>query len=131
MHIMKITNLLFILLFLIAAFLQLNDPDPALWASLYLSGAFLCAFALFGEVQKSLLWVALVIYLGYAFYLFITPNGVWSWYNDYAAENIAQSMKAEKPWIETTREFFGLLILAAAVAVNILFHRKVRSQSAT
>ena len=128
---MKIVNLLFILLFLIAAYLQLNDPDPALWVSLYLSGAVLCAFALYGEIKKPLLWLALVIYLGYALFLFITPDGVLSWYNEHAAENIAQSMKADKPWIEATREFFGLLILGAAVTLNIFFHHKTKSQPET
>jgi hypothetical protein len=27
-------------------------------------------------------------------------------------------MKAEKPWIEKTREFFGLLIITGALAVD-------------
>lgn len=128
MYIMKIANLLFILLFLIAAYLQLNDPDPVLWSSLYLSGAALCAFALFGESQKSLLWLALVIYLGYAIYLLFSTDGVLSWYNEHEAENIAQSMKVDKPWIEMTREFFGLLILSIAIFLNILFQKKTISQ---
>jgi hypothetical protein len=30
-------------------------------------------------------------------------------------------MKAEKPWIEETREFGGLLILMIAMAVNLIY----------
>lgn len=128
---MKIINLLFILLFLVSAFLQLNDPDPEIWFSLYLSGAFICGFALFGEIQQTLLWLALAIYACYAIYLFFSPDGVWTWYYEYDAENIAQSMTAGKPHIEATREFFGLLILCGAAALNILFCHKTRSQPQT
>ena len=44
------------------------------------------------------------------------------------AENIAAAMKAETPWIEDTREFFGLIILAGVLTVNYLHaKRKVKS----
>jgi hypothetical protein len=29
-----------------------------------------------------------------------------------------ETMQAEKPWIEKTREFFGLLIVVAALAID-------------
>lgn len=121
---MKLANLLFTLLFLVAAYLQLNDSDPILWFSLYLSGAIICTLALFRKVPLAVLWFAVAVYSIYAIYLFISPDGVLSWYREHAAENIAQSMKAEKPWIEATREFFGLLILCAAVILNLLFSKK-------
>jgi len=31
---------------------------------------------------------------------------------------LVESMKAEKPFIENTREFFGLLIIAAALMID-------------
>ncbi|MFN2440746.1 MAG: hypothetical protein ABR503_16195, partial [Chitinophagaceae bacterium] len=40
------------------------------------------------------------------------------------AENIVQSMKATKPWIEETREFFGLLILIVAFIANMIWLSK-------
>jgi hypothetical protein len=33
-------------------------------------------------------------------------------------------MKATKPWIENTREFGGLLIIALVTSINILKHKK-------
>jgi hypothetical protein len=30
-------------------------------------------------------------------------------------------MKAEKPWVEQTREFGGLMIMILAMAVNLLY----------
>ena len=124
---MRITNLLFILLFLVAAFLQLNDPDPVLWFSIYFLGVVICSFALFKKLPPAVLYIALTVYAAYAFYLFINPDGVLSWYRDHKAENIAQTMKADKPWIEETREFFGLLILCTAVILNLLFPKFSRN----
>jgi hypothetical protein len=49
-----------------------------------------------------------------------------NWAEEHHAENIAQSMKATKPWIEETREFFGLLILISVLCVNMVWLRKTR-----
>jgi hypothetical protein len=38
-------------------------------------------------------------------------------------------MKAEKPWIEETREFFGLLILIGVLLID-LFYVKVQMKRA-
>jgi hypothetical protein len=40
------------------------------------------------------------------------------------AENIAHTMKAETPWIEETREFFGLIILIAVLLMNYFYGRR-------
>jgi hypothetical protein len=120
----KFVNIFFVILFFLSAMLQLNDSDSLLWAGIYLSGSLLCLLPLIGKGQPAFFWLALVFYLTYATYLFISPNGVLSWYSNHNAENIAQSMKAEKPWIEETREFFGLLILSSAAVLNMLFQKK-------
>jgi hypothetical protein len=67
------------------------------------------------------MWLGLGLYGLYAVYLLLDKNGVLSWANEYAAESLVTSMKAEKPWIEETREFGGLLILMAVFALN-LYH---------
>jgi hypothetical protein len=36
------------------------------------------------------------------------------------AINIAGTMKAEQPWIEETREFFGLVILIVVLFIDYL-----------
>jgi len=60
-------------------------------------------------------------------YLFFTTDGVLDWIQKHNAEDIAGHMKATTPWIEDTREFFGLLILIAVLAVNYVHaKRKVR-----
>jgi len=67
------------------------------------------------------------LYLIYGTFLFFDKYGVLSWLNEHNAENIAQSMKATAPWIEETREFFGLLILTLVLFVNYTSYRRKRN----
>ncbi len=115
---MRILNVIFIMLFLLSAGLQYNDPDPYLWIAIYMYGAFICYHALRQKCIPSLYIIGWIVYGTYAAYLFFSADGVLSWWQQHKAENIAQSMKATKPWIEATREFFGLLILIFALVIN-------------
>jgi hypothetical protein len=124
---MKIFNSLFIFLFLLSAALQYNDPDPYIWMPLYLYAALLCYRALKGKYNPTLYIAGLLVYVSYAVYLFFNDTGVQSWYGQHDAESIVQSMKATKPWIEETREFFGLLLLVLALTVNMIVLRKQRN----
>ncbi len=123
---MKVLNIIFIILFLTFAALQYNDPDPYLWIPIYLYGAFLCYKALRKEYKPLLFIIGIVLYSSYAIYLLLEKNGVISWAGEHDAENLALSMKATKPWIENTREFFGLIILIAALAINMVWLSKRR-----
>jgi hypothetical protein len=58
----------------------------------------------------------------------IDPNGVIAWFKKHDAENIVQSMKATKPWIEQTREFGGLLIILIVASVNIITNKKAAAK---
>lgn len=125
---MKTFNLVFTVLFILFAGLQYNDPDPFLWIPIYLFAAFLCWKASRGIYHKKLLWLGLGLYGLYAVYLLLDKNGVLSWASEHAAESLVTSMKAEKPWIEETREFGGLLILMAVFAVNLYYAAKVKGR---
>ncbi len=126
---MKALNIFFIALFLLSALLQYNDPDPYVWIPIYLYGALLCFLAIKGRYNSILYVTGLVIYIGFAIFLFVVDDGVLAWAQQHDAENIAQSMKATKPWIEQTREFFGLLILIAVLVANMIWYSKSRRNS--
>jgi hypothetical protein len=121
---MRLLNIVFILLFILSAALQYNDPDPIVWVPLYMYGAGVCYSAFRQKFIPLLFIIGWAIYVPYAAFLFFNEDGVLSWWNEHNAENIAQSMKATKPWIEETREFFGLLILIAALTVNWFWLRR-------
>jgi transmembrane protein TMEM220 len=120
---MKIFNAIFIVLFILFAALQYNDPDPYLWIPIYLYGALMCWLGYRGQPNLIALLIGVALYAVYAGYLFVADNGVLTWVRDHNAENIAGTMKAETPWIEDSREFFGLVILIGVLLVNY-FHAK-------
>ena len=124
---MKTFNIIFCILFIISATLQYNDPDPYLWIPIYLYGAFMCFKAYNGVYYPKGYLAGMVAFLIYGTFLFFDKYGVLSWLNEHEAENIAQSMKASTPWIEETREFFGLLILCAVLLINYTSFRRKRN----
>ena len=126
---MKIFNILFALLFVLSAALQYNDPDPYLWMPIYLYGAVLCWQAFKGKYYPVAYLAGILVYTVYAVVLFFTKDGVLDWYKNHNSESLVQSMKATKPWIEETREFFGLVILIIALAVNLWYAKKRKGRS--
>lgn len=126
---MKLVNVFFIVIFILSAALQHNDPDPYVWMPLYLYGAFICYRALKKKYNPVLYVIGLVVYVAYAAFLFFDTEGVLSWATVHGAENIAQSMKAAKPWIEETREFGGLLIMIAALGCNMIWLEQQRKNA--
>ncbi len=121
---MKIFNLLFCLLFIVSAGLQYNDPDPYLWIPLYLFSAVLCWFAFKGKYYPALYLAGILVYIIYAAYLFFIEDGMLDWIREHEGENIAQEMKATKPWIEATREVLGLMIMVIVLLVNYFYSRR-------
>ena len=121
---MKLFNLVFLILFVVAAGLQYNDPDPYLWMPIYLYGAFLCYRALQNKFDRAFLLVGMTFYATYAIYLFLQTDGVLLWMREHNAESITNSMQARQPWIEKTREFGGLVILLFVLTTNYFWLRK-------
>jgi general stress protein CsbA len=118
---MKIFNIFFCLVFILFAGLQYNDPDPYVWMPIYLYTAVLCFLAARKKFHRGAYLIGILVYLVYATYLFFDKYGVMDWATNHNAENIAQTMKATKPWIEETREFFGLFILIIVLLVNYTY----------
>ena len=115
------------MLFIISAALQYNDPDPYIWAPIYLYGAWLCFEYASGKYYPKAYLIGITIYTLYALCLFFDKTGVITWYKEHDAENIAMSMKATKPWIEETREFGGLLILVFVLLVDYWVYKKQKT----
>ena len=101
--------------------MQYNDPDPYIWMPIYLFTALLCFLALKRKFNPVLYVIGILVYSVYAAYLFFQEDGVLSWIQQHHSESIVESMKATKPWIEDTREFFGLLILIVVLVINMVW----------
>ncbi|UJH90808.1 transmembrane 220 family protein [Antarcticibacterium sp. 1MA-6-2] len=113
-----ILNALFCIAFAGFAYVNLNDRDSFLWVPIYLIASIACGLAMFEMYFPVFYLVVISFYLGYAIKLFFEKDGVLDWITKYKQESIVQSMQATKPHIEKAREFFGLLIISAALAIN-------------
>ncbi|HRI22314.1 MAG TPA: transmembrane 220 family protein, partial [Panacibacter sp.] len=119
-------NIFFCFAFIVFAALQYNDPDPYLWMPIYLYGAVLCLQAARNKFHPKAYIAGIVVYAAYALYKVFDANGLIDWINLHHAENIAETMKAEKPWVEESREFFGLVILIVVLLTDFFYAKKRR-----
>jgi len=122
----KVFNIVFVVLFIIFAGLQYNDPDPYIWVPIYLYSALFCYLAARKKFYPIGYAIGIFVYLVYATYKIFDRNGLIDWFEYHNAESLVGSMKAQKPWIEEVREFFGLLICVAVLTVNWLYSAKFK-----
>ena len=105
---MKIAYWTFAILFALFAIVQYNDPDPIQWILLYGGVAVHFGMAATGKLYRPALWLWLAATVVWAATLF--PDFI-NWIR-MGEPSIVESMKAEQPWIELTREFLGLIVAA-------------------
>ena len=101
----KIVSVLFALLFALAALLQLNDPDPAIWVTAYASAAGLAAAAALGRAR---FWPSALLAAGFA----IGSLGILPSLLDAEREAFT-SFRMQSPSHEQSREAAGILLCAA------------------
>jgi hypothetical protein len=118
----KIVNFLLAVMFLIFAFLQLNDPDPAMWILIYGAMAVVCILAMFKFYSRVALIALLAIYvICSVFYL----PGVQEWLSQGNKAQLFDNVaKMEHPFIEESREFLGLSINIVVLVVYLILSRK-------
>src|SRR5688572_14552688 len=105
---MKILNFILAVMFLIFAFVQVNDPDPLLWIMIYGSMSVLAVLAMFNVYNKNITLILLVLFVAYSL---IYVKGVREWFSqDNKAELFDDVAKMQHVYIEETREFMGLWI---------------------
>lgn len=123
---MKVFNIFFCIIFIVFAGLQYNDPDPFVWVPIYMYTSVLCLLAAKNRYYIKAYLFGIIVYTLYAVYKVFDANGLLDWIGKHHAANIAETMKAEQPWIEESREFFGLMILIAVLAINYFVAVKKR-----
>lgn len=118
----KITNVVLCIIFMAFAIMQLNDPDGWLWFIIYLIVAVICLINNYKASHKLLLWVVFIGLIAYAIFHF-------SLFVDYLQtdnkEEIFGEMVYEKPYLEGSREFLGLLLAALAIFYQIRGLKKI------
>lgn len=95
-----------VILLLIFAGLQWNDPDPLVWTITYLYAAVLCFIA---YLNKLPLWLAVISSVLFS----VTAIGLWP----QVYKGVTGTME-NNPEIESARESLGLLICAFFVVIS-------------
>ncbi|MBL7858231.1 MAG: transmembrane 220 family protein [Cyclobacteriaceae bacterium] len=115
---MRVLNYILALMFLLFAFVQVNDPDPILWILIYGAMAVACVLAAF-EIYPTKFLIALLVV--YGLYSLVYIPGVLEWLQtDNKADLFDDVAKMEHPYIEESREFLGLLICDAVLIFYII-----------
>jgi hypothetical protein len=117
----RIVNATLALLFFLFATVQFNDPDPLLWIAVYSIVGLVSMGAFFGKYhQYTLISLILIITV---WSLILLPN-LFTWLSTSVLGEVAGEMMSDKPYIEGTREFGGLLIADLALVYHWIESRK-------
>jgi len=111
-----------VLVFLLFAYWQINDPDPEIWVSIYVIAALFSGMAVRGKHPLIPLGIAIVACIIGAVYFF--PDSVSEWIG-FELENKDLTMKTKES--EEARETFGLLIVAIVLSVSAFFGWKKKN----
>ena len=121
---MRILNYILALMFLVFAFVQVNDPDPILWILIYGAMAVTAILAAFEFYATKFLVALLALYVLYSL-VYIPGIMEWLQTDDKAAlfDNVA---KMEHLYIEEAREFLGLLICDIVLIFYLIQSQRVK-----
>lgn len=122
---MRIVNFLLAAMFLVFAFVQINDPDPLIWILIYGAMAATSVMAMFSFYPMRFLLVLLVAYVGYSVTYI---DGVQEWLKqDNRSELFDEIAKMEHWYIEEAREFLGLMICVVVLVFYLVKARRQRT----
>jgi hypothetical protein len=115
---MKVLNLVLTVMFLLFAFVQINDPDPVVWILIYGSLAVTCVLAAFGYYYNKVLIAMIIILSAYSVVFF---SGVREWLrSDDKAMLFDNIAKMQHLYIEESREFLGLMICILVLTLHLV-----------
>jgi len=121
---MRIVNFILAIMFLLFAFVQINDPDPVIWILIYGAMAVLCIMAIF-EFYPAKFTIGLLVL--YVLYSIVYIPGVLEWLRQENKAMLFDDVaKMQYPYIEEAREFLGLLICITVLIVFVIRARRKR-----
>lgn len=119
---MKVINFILALIFLLFAFVQINDPDPILWILIYGNMAVLCVLAMFK--MRFFYWMMITL-IGYTIYAALLAGSAWVWFQSPDRSLLFDDIaKMQNIYIEETREFLGLGICIMVLVFHLIVGRK-------
>ena len=108
----KLINWIVCVVFLLFAFVQLNDPDPYVWVAIYGLIAIFFAVSNFRNIPKIIIQVLIIGLVLFALY---HVGYFYDWLLSNDKSELFGDMIYDKPYVEGTREFMGLVIASGAL----------------
>jgi hypothetical protein len=109
---MRFLHILICAIFGLMAAIQFNDPDPAYWIAVYAGVAWIALTAVFGQPKRGMvILVTGMVIAG----LLVSGPGFVDYLRSGELASISGGMRDSAPYIESAREFLGLVIAAAAL----------------
>ncbi len=99
-------------MFVLFALVQLNDPDPERWVTVY---GMVAGLSLLHGFWKPLPYVSFALMCLCLFWAFTLIPSMLEWFDSSEKSDMLGQMMDDKPYIEGTRELGGLLIAAGAL----------------
>jgi hypothetical protein len=116
----RAADALMLVLFIFGAIVQVNDPDPARWIAVYALAAGACLLSLLRRTHWTLPALLSAVAIGWAATL--VPRVV----GRVPFRDMFDAFEMRNVGIEESREMYGLLIIAAWMAVLALRARGLR-----
>jgi len=104
---MRVLDYVFAAVFFVMAGLQFNDPDPVYWVAVYGGSALVALSKALGRFSE--FWAAITIGGVVAGLIYAVP-GLLNFMDFGSFDELVGAMTSSKPYIESTREFGGLMI---------------------
>lgn len=118
----KYINWVLFVVFLLFAYLQLNDPDPIIWVLVYGIVALFFALSNFVKIPKIVFYTVILAMILFSLMHF---GFFTDWLKSEDKSELVGEMVYEKPYIEGTREFMGLVIAISALVYLFKQHSKI------
>lgn len=119
----RVVNFLLAAMFLLFAFVQLNDPDPVIWILIYGSMAMFCILAMFEFYPQKVMIAVFILFAAYGVTYF---DGVMAWFQSENKSELFDEVAKMNTWyIEEAREFLGLLICIFVLGFYLLRSRRL------
>lgn len=120
----RLVNIILAIIFFIFAAVQYNDADGVLWIFIYGIVGIISLLGVFKEYNRGMLLAMMILYFGG--FLYFLP-AVFEWITQHNIGDLVESMKADKPYIEKSRESLGLLICFLAIGYHY-YESKIKSR---
>lgn len=117
---MKIINIILFLLFACFAFVQYDDPDSFLWIMIYGIVALISLFRVFGLFRRQMVFLLLIVI---GLYTLLHAPSFWQWLMSNDKQELFGDMIYDKPYIEGTREFLGLVLADLSLAFHLYWQK--------